>query len=229
MGPVLRPCASCMHPRCVLCLNTQSHRTASAASAGGSCACLCILHSCCTGRGVSDKCQAEVAAYKIERSKHINRDVALGRSRWTAPAGSSFYHHAQAVGNGAPMAEQPVPQAVTAQHASLIAHANSQLKPLRTTCLSAGYPSCLYPCKPAAELMLLLPSGALTRCAASTVEPCRISNRELSPCLVLLQRVHARMMQRSSASLPATAPPQAAWCSASGATDLSAVAKWSLT
>lgn len=58
---------------------------------------------------------------------------------------------------------------------------------------------------------------------------CRILNRELSLFLVLLQRVHARMMQRSSASLPATAPPQAAWCSASGATDLSAVAKWSLS
>lgn len=32
----------------------------------------------CAGRAVSDKCQQEVAAYKIERSKHINKDVALG-------------------------------------------------------------------------------------------------------------------------------------------------------
>jgi hypothetical protein len=33
------------------------------------------------GRTVSDKCQAHVADYKVERSKHINRDVALGETR----------------------------------------------------------------------------------------------------------------------------------------------------
>jgi hypothetical protein len=31
------------------------------------------------GRSVSDKCQQDVAIYKLERSKHINRDVALGK------------------------------------------------------------------------------------------------------------------------------------------------------
>lgn len=33
-----------------------------------------------TGRTVSDKCQEDVAQYRIARSQHINRDVALGES-----------------------------------------------------------------------------------------------------------------------------------------------------
>lgn len=43
-----------------------------------------ICHSCSSadlrsaGRQVSDKCKEEVAKFKIERSKHINRDIALG-------------------------------------------------------------------------------------------------------------------------------------------------------
>lgn len=32
------------------------------------------------GRAVSDKCQEDVVQYRIERSRHINKDVALGRS-----------------------------------------------------------------------------------------------------------------------------------------------------
>jgi hypothetical protein len=70
---------SCMHPCCVLCYD-ETHVVASTESRRSRVACLTTWHCCCTGRGVSDKCQAEVAAYKIERSKHINRDVALGRS-----------------------------------------------------------------------------------------------------------------------------------------------------
>jgi len=32
------------------------------------------------GRAVSDKCQDDVVQYRIERSRHINKDVALGGS-----------------------------------------------------------------------------------------------------------------------------------------------------
>lgn len=32
-----------------------------------------------TGRAVSDKCVEDVSQYKIDRSRHINRDIALGK------------------------------------------------------------------------------------------------------------------------------------------------------
>lgn len=44
--------------------------------------CVCVS-LWCAGRRVSEKCQQDVAKYKIERSKHINRDVALGESLFT--------------------------------------------------------------------------------------------------------------------------------------------------
>jgi hypothetical protein len=43
------------------------------------------------GRTVRPKCEQEVAAYKLERSKHINRDPALGKRLAGCSSSSTQY------------------------------------------------------------------------------------------------------------------------------------------